>query len=540
MADTTLAKLTELCTTAPTPELRLSALRVAGHVGSAKDKGLVKAVVATFDEPDPALRIAAIEAAGQLKVDAVLARLAGFVRGGGPELEPAVHAASQLGARGTKLMGKLMDETTPSVRSRIGDVLARSGTGNALVVTAHALFDADPKVVDATARSLATQVPTFSPPQRQALAKFLVESLHGAKRLPPRTEAALVRILGTLHDGKSEELFWARLNAPHAPEVRAAALQALGSHAVPNSDARLQKLLACALENDFQLVAPALMILKNVTTSPKHTKNWLRLMEAPDVASRRFALERLRGIETATVAEALVAQLRHPDRVLREESLSTLRSFTAGRQALLEQLLEAGTSDEAWFLARALAPVGRELTEAQQQQLFKQACTFHDADDRRAHALWFLLREGVGSASRDRIEEKAAALRKKKNYAGALSYYRLLAQDPACSEETRFELAATGLKESAHDLAAEARTADPSLHQFTRLIQDAGFDLFDHVSKAKWLDADDLFYLGFHFAEQTHRARDFGRQVLELVVKRSPKSEVGKQAKRKLKSEALA
>jgi hypothetical protein len=63
--------------------------------------------------------------------------------------------------------------------------------------------------------------------------------------------------------------------------------------------------------------------------------------------------------------------------------------------------------------------------------------------------------------------------------------------------------------------------------------------LFGHVNKAKWLDVEDLFYLGFHFAEQSHRAKEFGKQVLETVVKRSPKSDVAKQAKRKLKSEAL-
>jgi hypothetical protein len=282
------------------------------------------------------------------------------------------------------------------------------------------------------------------------------------------------------------------------------------------------------------------MILKNLPVTAKNSKHWLRLMEAPDVATRRFALERLRGVESADVAAAFVAQLRHPDRGLREEALAALRSFTAGRQALLEQLPQSSTADDAWFLARALAPAARELTEAQQQQLFKQACALHEQDDRRAAALWFLLREGNAAATRDRVEEKAAALRKKKNYAAALSYYRLLAQDPACSEDTRFELAATGLKLSEHDLAAEARAADPTLNHFARLLQDAGFDIIGRLAKAKWLDPEDLFYLGFHFAEQTHRARDFGRQVLEMVVERSAKSEVSKQAKRKLKSEALA
>lgn len=540
MADATLTKITHLIADAATPELRLAALRVAGSVGSATDKALVKALIAALDESDPALRSAAVEAVGQLKIEDALPRLEALVRGGGPELEPAVLAASQLGARGTKLMGKIMGTATPGLRSRIADVLSRAGTGNALVLTAQALFDAEPKVVDATARSLATQVPSFNAAQRQALAKFLAESLRDAKRLAPRTEAAMVRILGSLNDGKADELFWNRIAPPSAPEVRAAALHALGSHATPGSDARLQKLLACAAERDFALVAPALMILKNVPVSAKSSKHWLRLMDAPDVATRRFAIERLRGVETADVAAALVAQLRQPDRGLRDEALAALRGFTAGRQALLDQLLAAESADEAWFLARALAPSARALNDTQTKQLFKHASAYHEEDDRRAAALWFLLREADAAGTRDQIEGRAQALRKKKDYAGALSYYRLLAQDPACSEETRFELAATGLKHSSRDLSAEARAADPSLHQFARLLQDAAFNLTDHIAKAKWLDPDDLFYLGFHFAEQTHRAREFGGQVLAMVVERSPKSEVGKQAKRKLKSAGLA
>jgi hypothetical protein len=164
----------------------------------------------------------------------------------------------------------------------------------------------------------------------------------------------------------------------------------------------------------------------------------------------------------------------------------------------------------------------------------------HDAEDRRAAPLLHLLREMDHAWLRDQLEAKADALRKKKKYADAIGYYRLLTQDPACSEETRFELAATGLKESSHDLSPESRTSDPPLNQFARLLQNPSFDLIGHVTKAKWLDADDLFYLGFHFAEQTHRAQEFGKAVLELVVKRSPKSETAKQAKRKLKSHGLA
>jgi hypothetical protein len=206
---------------------------------------------------------------------------------------------------------------------------------------------------------------------------------------------------------------------------------------------------------------------------------------------------------------------------------------------LLDLLLEAPTVEEAWSLARAQAASATELPTAARTRLFAQAARYQDQDDRRAEPLWFLLREADAAWTRDRIEERAMALRKKKDYPAAMAYLRLLTRDPACSEDVRFELAATGLKESGHDPAAGSRQADPSLNQFARLLQNPAFDLIGRVKKAKWLDAEDLFYLGFHFAEQTHHAREFGRLVLDLLIERSPRSELAKSARRKLKSEGL-
>ena len=536
MADATLTKLLHVVANSDAKELRHAVLRVLGTIGGKNGK-VVKTLLDALKDADQDLRIAAIEALGQLQADDALRPFEEFVRQGGAELEAAVHAASLLGARGAKSMGKLMQEISPSCRSRMAAVLAKSNTGNALVVTAGGLLDDDPRVIDATARSLAMEVPAYTPPQRHALAKFLIEAL-GAKKIPPKAEAAMLRVLTALHETKAEELFWARILPPYSADVRAAALQALGN-AEPRTDKRLQALLTCAADKDFPIVAAALMILKKMPVSAKNAKPWIKLLEAPDVATRRFAVEKLQGIENAEVARAMLAQLRHPDRGLREETLKALGGYGAGRAVILEELLEAAEVDRAWFLARALGASAKEFSAAQRGKLFAKAAEYHDAEDRRAAALLFLLREMDHAWLRDQLEAKAQELRKKKKYAAAIGYYRLLAQDPACGNETRFELAATGLKESPQDVATDSRKNDPALNQFARLLQDPAFDLAGHIAKAKWLDVADLFYLGFHFAEQNHRAKDIGKHVLELVVKRAPKSDLGKQAKRKLKSEGL-
>jgi len=254
MPDATLTKLLHIVAGGESKELRHAALTVLGSVGS-KDAKLVKTLVGVLDDGDLDLRIAAIDAIGELQAEDALGTLERFVRDAGPELEAAVQAAGRLGARGAKLMGKVMENASPSLKSRVGAVLAKSGTGNALIVTAQGLLDGDPKVIDATARSLATEVPAYTPPQRHALAKFLIESL-GAKKIPPKSEAALLRVLSALHEAKAEDIFWSRVLPPHASDVRAAALQALGNHPAPTAEKRLQALLTCAAERDFRSSRP--------------------------------------------------------------------------------------------------------------------------------------------------------------------------------------------------------------------------------------------------------------------------------------------
>jgi hypothetical protein len=100
-------------------------------------------------------------------------------------------------------------------------------------------------------------------------------------------------------------------------------------------------------------------------------------------------------------------------------------------------------------------------------------------------------------------------------------------------------MAACGLKLSEHDLTIDARTADPCLQQFARLVHSHDVEPLDRLKQAKWLAPEDLFYLGFHCAEGNRPEREFGAQVLQLVVERSPRSKLAKDAKSKLRSAGL-
>src|SRR5262249_688990 len=148
--------------------------------------------------------------------------------------------------------------------------------------------------------------------------------------------------------------------------------------------------------------------------------------------------------------------------------------------------------------------------------------------DRRADPLLTLLREADARSLRDQLEERALAWRKKKKYDQALTYLRLLTRDPASVETLRFEHGACALKLSSHDLSAGSRAGDPALPQFAGLVHRHETDPIVLVEKAKWLEPEDLFYLGFHFAEGRGPEQEFGAKVLRLLIKRSGKNKVAK------------
>jgi HEAT repeat protein len=520
-------------------EVRRAALVVLGELG-VREADSSAAVRATLNDGDKALRLCAIQAVGRMRIEPALPDLIGRIREGGEEAEQAAHAAARLGAKGTRALQELMPKVAPGLRRYIAAALATGGTASSETAALGVLLENDPNVVEAAARGFLAQVPTLTAAQKKSLAEQLLQMLKGkTDGLSPATETAVVRLLVALDDPRAEAVLWDHVLPPHAAEVRAAALQALGKWLKSPGKERLHRLFTCAGDRDFRVAAPALIILRGVALDEKTLPEWLTLLRTGDLVVRRLAVEKLGDRDTQEVASALAEQLSHPDRGLRDETLKRLGSLKHGREALTRSLLEAETPDRAWFLAKAQFGTVREHAESWRDPVFKQACVYLEAEDRRADALLYVLREADSSLLRDLLEERAVAHRKKKAYAKALLYLKMLVRDPACGFDTRLEYSLCGLKESPRDLNAQARADDTCLHHLAGLFQHHEDELFPALEKVKWLDPEDLYYLGFHFAEQDGHSHKFGGQVLTLLVKRAGRTKLAQAAKAKLKSAGL-
>jgi HEAT repeat protein len=520
-------------------EVRCAAALVLGEIGD-RDGGIGKALGECLADGNDSVRRQAIRTVGKLRIETALPALLERIRSGGEEAELAARAAARLGAKGTRGLQELMPAVAPGLRRYIAAALAGGGTASSNAAAVAVLLDTDPKVVEAAATSLIAQIPSLTPAQRRAWSDQLLAVAEDRKTpRPAPTAAAVVRLLAALQDPRAEAVLWAHASPPHPAEVRSAALAALGKWPTAPTKDHLQRLFNSAADSDFRVAAPALVLLRRLPADAKSQPYWLNLLRAPDVGVRQLALEKIGDRDTSEVAAALLEQLDHPVPALRDAAVARLARSAKGREALTGALLNADSADRARSLANVQAPFVKEYPKAWRDRVFEQAARYVDGNDRRAEPLLFLLREADATDLRDRLEERAVALRKKKAYAAAILYLRLLARDPALGFATRLELAASGLKVSPKDLAREARMADPCLAQFANLIQQDDEELLRQLGKMNWLDAEDLYYLGFHFAEQEGRAKKFAGEVLHQVVKRSGRTKLGQAAKSKLRGAGL-
>jgi HEAT repeat protein len=541
MLDATAKKLLKLLDPNHPADLRAAAAFVIGEIGP-RDKEAARLLLAAADDSQDAPRRRALAALGKLHVDQALPKLLERLSHGGPDAEIAAHAAAQLGAKGVLALRALMGKVAPGLRPLIAAALAASGTMTDSPSAVVSLLDGDPVVVDAATRTLSAEIPTLSAGHRKALADHLLDLLKTSGKgnsLPIVSQTAVVRLLGALQDARAVPVFWERTQAPFPSELRAAALQALGANVDVQKKDHFKRLLACAIDSDFRVVAPAMLILRTLPVTPASLPAWLSLFEAADVAVRRLGMEKVGDWDRPEVAAALLKQLSHRDRDLREVALKCLGRLDQGRRAMVEALLDAETPDQAWMLVHAQEAFVRDYEPALRKRLLERACAYTEMGDRRADAFLAALRTADGANLRDALQERALALRKKKKYEAAILFLKLLARDPACGAPIRMELAACNLKTSPHELAAEARAADPCLNGFANLIHGFPDETTEFLRKAKWLAPAELFYLGFHFAEKEKREKQFGGDILKHVVERAKGSKIAKDAKSKLRNEGL-
>ena len=134
---------------------------------------------------------------------------------------------------------------------------------------------------------------------------------------------------------------------------------------------------------------------------------------------------------------------------------------------------------------------------------------------------------------------KAKALKRTKKYDQAEQVLSMAERAGAASADLRVQLALLQVKTSAKDLAKPQRDRSPALETIAELIRE-GQPVLKAIKAERMLEKEDLYYIGFHFSEKLGTERELGGELLKAVIRKSPRSEIGRNAKNKMKLEGMA
>jgi HEAT repeat protein len=355
----------------------------------------------------------------------------------------------------------------------------------------------------------------------------------------PESAIAVVQLLSFIPNDASAEVLLSIASSKAAPEVRANAIEAIRKVVKGKKpDAKLFKFLLEVVESKSEagpVVGAAIDALSGLEVPLALEPRVRALVSSESTIARRWAIRALGDLDTAPAARGLSRVVETGDPADREAALESAKRTTSGRQELARLLARSTDESRARLVAGALKTFGPGLEQGTRQILEDSVV---EARPEIAEIIVELLKH-VGGKSvgtvQDSLLEKALKLKKKGLYHDAIAIFRSICRGQSSDPEARFQLGVCELKASKKVLSRGVNS-DPCVGTFAALSRVREFPMIDRLKKEKMLDPEDLYYLGFSFAEGNASEQAIGGDILSHLAQEAPASRHGKMAKNKLVS----
>jgi hypothetical protein len=448
--------------------------------------------------------------------------------------DAAMRAIASVGEDALPLVKARVAAAGPEERRALDVVLAEIGGKDAFGELLKGLVSSDAEASKAAALAVRQQVKSADARTKKTYAtatlKFLAD-LQKKKDTPPAAIAATLKILGFLEDERNVPTLLEIASDTSAQAiVRMEAVLALRFSLKEATADVVDALVAAADAADRTLSQAALVTLGSLTLDKGAVKRMTPLVLSADPERAAFAVQHLSGQKGPEVTAMLAKALGSKDKRVAEAAAQALGTREDAATTLARALLETDGADRAWAIRSVLRPLAKKLPPSLKKELVEAALARVKEQDRGFEGHLDVARECDPAAVAEGLRDLAAKA-KKKSPDKAQAILGLLARSEKGTETDRFALAVMELKKSPKDTAPAARSSDEALHHLGKLL-DSGFDIVDGLKKDKSLEPEDLYYVGFHFAEQRVGA---GEELLSLVVERGGRTKLAKMAKNKLR-----
>jgi HEAT repeat protein len=347
-----------------------------------------------------------------------------------------------------------------------------------------------------------------------------------------------IRLLGTLGRPQARKWLIGFIGSDQHHSVRFHALVAL-LHCLRGQDlhkAELARLLPLLEEKEFSDAVRLTLDLLDAHDLPEEYQPALaRLLESPHVAVQKFALRKMGEFDSPAVVRTLVQQLDDPDTTRRDAAARSLRKIPAARTALTKEFLAGEDPSKAWVIAEILPIYEGKWRRDTLDEIWGRLETALEAEERISGAYLHFLKQVDPEYAYAQFAARGDKLKKAKKYKEAIRFLSPLKEFPDWAADDKFALAVAQLKLHSHDVVSAPSRHDPALDLLSDLYRSSAFPVFEALKKEKGLEPEDLFYVGFRFAEGAPEVRSLGEDVLEFLAEKYPRTKVGKSAKNKLK-----
>jgi HEAT repeat protein len=375
-------------------------------------------------------------------------------------------------------------------------------------------------------------------PKEQALFYDEIEAY--AKKLDEKQQrpavVSVIRLLGQLGRADARRWLFRFVGPEHHAALRSHALVAL-LRCLREQDLRKDeyaKLFPLLEEAEMTEVTRLALELLDKHELPDDSRSLLsRLLESrhPDV--QKFALRKMADFGTPGTVRTLIEQLGDADYRRRDLAASSLRKLPEARAALIKELLACAEPSKAWSIAELLVSSEGKWRQDILEALWKRLQAAISAEDRIQTAFLHVMKKADAEQTYNQLASHGARLIKAKKYKDGLAFLNPLKEFPGFKPEHKFQIALAQLKLHSHSVASHRQ--HPVLDLFTDLYRNSAFPLYETLKKEKSLAPEEFFALGFSLVERSGQERNLGKDLLDHVAAKSPRTKIGKSAKNKLK-----
>ena len=431
------------------------------------------------------------------------------------------------------------------------DLLARIYKPQTYGVLLDILAESDFGLVKETCEAVQRHVKGASAQERLALHKRVVLFMNAPKaKQHDRVLTSCLLLLG--HIGRNEAV--PLLLKHSAPQKLSPASTSIHLRRDPNyvrrhaliglkgleytgkkAGALLTRVLPYLDDPDEEMMRHTLGIISRLPASSVPKARWHKLLKNRHSPARSFAVRKLADADNAETNRLLVSLLSHDDNDIREISASALARHKKALPSLLQALTATRSAETAWQLAKILKPHSEAIDKKTLTKFKKLTAKEMLGGKPRQAALGYFLGNFDARASESVLLEVGLEHKRAKRWRSAIESLRGLLHTETFNSDVSYALSMCDLKDSRKQLEPQFRMKDHALRGFESLIRRDRQDLFKRLTKDRSLDAADLYYVGFHFNEGVDDRREFGEELLKLIVTKWPRSQEAKAVRERLK-----